>query len=39
MAVVDYAGNKSNFTSEITDLEKELTDFHTKIESLSEQQA
>ena len=39
MAVVDYAGNKFNFTSEITNLEKELTDCHTKIESLSEQQA
>ena len=39
MAVVDYAGNKCNFTSEITDLLKELTDCHTKIESLSEQQA
>ena len=39
MAIVDYAGNKCNFTSEITDLEKELTDCHTKIESLLEQQA
>lgn len=39
MAIVDYAGNKCNFTSEITDLLKELTDCHTKIESLSEQQA
>ena len=39
MAVVDYAESKFNFTSKVTDLQKELTDCRTKIESLSEQQA
>lgn len=37
MAVVDYAESKCDFTSKITDLKKELTDCHTKIESLSQQ--
>ena len=39
MTVADYVGNKCNFTSKITDLEKELTGCHINIESLSEQQA
>ena len=38
MAVVDYAESKCNFTGKIMDLQKELTDCHTKFENLSEQQ-
>ena len=30
MAVVDYAERKFNFTSKVTNLQKELTDCHTK---------
>ena len=39
MAVVDYAESKLNFTLKVTNLQQELTDCHTKIDSLSEQQA
>ena len=39
MAVVNYAEGKCNFTSEITDLQKELMDCHAKIEKLSEEYA
>lgn len=38
MAVVDYAESKCIFTGKITDLQKELTDCHTKLENLLEQQ-
>ena len=39
MVVIDYAESKRNFSGKITDLQEELMGCHTKIESLSEQQA
>ena len=38
MAVLDYAESKCNFTGKIIDLQKELTDCHAKLKSLSQQE-